>query len=243
MLPQIFAHRGFSSKAPENTMIAFKESLCYEIDGIELDVQMSKDNKLVVIHDETLERTTNGTGFVKDYTYDELSCLDAGSWFSNNFTGEKIPLLEEVLELIRRHDILINIELKNSLIEYENIEREVIEMIKEFNILENTIISSFNHYSLRKVRRLNSDINTAILCEALLYKPTEYLSSIGANAVHTSKTTINKALVDYLNGKGIETRCYTVNDEYYFNTMLEMGVGGIFTDNPKEMLKLRSKIR
>lgn len=241
MFPKIFAHRGLSSKAPENTLSAFKESLCYEIDGIEFDVQMSKDNKLVVIHDERLERTTNGKGFLIDYTYDELSRLDAGSWFSDKFKGEKIPLLEEVLELLMKHNIIINIELKNSLIKYENIEREVIAMIKDFKILNRTIISSFNYYSLRKVRLINSEINIAVLCEALMYNPLEYLSTIGAKAIHTSKSTINKKLVAYLNDNGINTLCYTVNDEYYFNKMFEMGVSGIFTDFPKEMLELRSK--
>lgn len=243
MFPKIFAHRGLSSKAPENTLSAFKGSLCYEIDGIEFDVQMSKDNKLVVIHDERLERTTNGKGFVMDYNYDELSRLDAGSWFSDNFNGEKIPLLEEVLELLMKHNININIELKNSLIEYENIERKVIEMIKDFKMLDRTIISSFNHYSLRKVRLINSEINIAILCEVLMDNPLEYLSAIGANAIHTSKTTINKMLIEYLKNNGIDTRCYTVNDEYYFNKMLGMGVGGIFTDCPKEMLELRTKTK
>lgn len=237
--PKIFAHRGLSSQAPENTMAAFEKALNYNINGIEFDVQMTKDRKLVVIHDERLERTTNGSGYVKDYNYKELLALDAGSWFSTVYSGEKIPLLEDVLELLKNYDLLINIELKNSFIEYEGIEEEVIKLVNSAKVSERVIISSFNHYSLKRIRELESNINIAVLCQAIMYEPIEYLKSVGANALHTSIYTVNKKLIDCLNKNKIEVRCYTVNDELNYKRLCEFGVSGVFTDIPDYLIKLR----
>lgn len=240
--PKIFAHRGLKAGAPENTLSAFKMALEHNIDGVEFDVQMTKDKRLVVIHDETVDRTTNGKGFVKDFAYDELLRLDAGSWFSSDFKEEKIPLLTDVLRLFANRDIAINIELKNSFIEYEGMEEAVLKMIKEFAIEDKIIISSFNHYSIKKVRDLDSNINTAILCDDILYQPTDYIKTVGANAVHTNVYTINKAIVEHLHKNGIRIRCYTVNDEFIVNMMTELGVDGIFTDKSDWMIAKKNSI-
>ena len=111
----VLAHRGYSAKAPENTMAAFELALAVGADGIELDVHMTRDGEIVVIHDDTLDRTTNGKGPVSDQTMAELRELDAGSWFSPEFAGERIPTLKLVLELIKDKDVLLNIEIKTGL--------------------------------------------------------------------------------------------------------------------------------
>lgn len=146
--PIIYGHRGASQYAPENTLASYNRAIEMGADGIEIDVHKSKDGHLIVCHDERVDRTTNGQGYIKDLILKEIKSLDAGSWFSKEFSGEKIPLLEEVLEFVKDKDILLNIELKNGPIFYDGIEDELIRLVRVFNLVENTIISSFNHYSL-----------------------------------------------------------------------------------------------
>ena len=127
---QVFAHRGYSAKYPENTMAAFKAALKFNVDGIELDVHETKDGALVVIHDEKVNRTTNGKGYVKDYTLKQIKELDAGSWFNKNFKGEKIPTLKEVLQLVKPTGKIVNIELKSNIIPYDGMDLKVVELIR-----------------------------------------------------------------------------------------------------------------
>ncbi len=145
---KLAAHRGFSARYPENTMIAFREALKLDIDMIEMDVHMTKDGELVLIHDHTLDRTTNGTGLVRDYTLAELSALDAGSWKGEEFKGEKIPTLREFLELMKDNDLEINVELKDypnlsGAFAYESCDKAM-AMLAEFNMLDRIYINSFS---------------------------------------------------------------------------------------------------
>lgn len=239
-IPEVIAHRGFSGKAPENTLAAFRMAAGLDIDGIEFDVQLTRDNRVVVIHDETLERTTNGKGFVKDHTYDQLKELDAGSWFSKEFEGERIPLLEEVLKFVRGYGFFINIELKTSIFEYQGIEKLVLDSIKGFGMEKRVIISSFNHYSLKRFRELDKKVKTAVLCGGILYEPLEYLRSIGACAIHTHLYNVNESLVSYSKQDNISLRCYTANDEQEMLRLIKLGVNGIFTDYPDLLRRLKS---
>src|SRR6056297_1649122 len=147
----ILGHRGASGMAPENTESAFKKALQSGADGVELDVHLTKDKELVVIHDERVDRTTDGTGYVKDLTLKEIKKLDAGSYFSPQFAGERILTLEEALELARSFK-LINIEIKNMIIKYKDIERELLGTIKKMNLESKVICSSFNHYSVALIK-------------------------------------------------------------------------------------------
>lgn len=119
------AHRGLSGLYPENTMIAFRKAIEADCDGIEMDVHLTRDGVPVVIHDEEVDRTTNGSGYVKDFTYEQLCNLDAGIKFSDEFKGEKIPTLKEFFDFMKDNDKLINIELKNSIIHYEGLEKGI----------------------------------------------------------------------------------------------------------------------
>ena len=129
---KLFAHRGVSGEAPENTLAALKAAAESGAHGIELDVQLTKDAQIVVIHDETIDRTTNGTGYVKDMTWEQLRTYDAGSWFHPSFKGESIPSLEEVLDVVTAHheSMIINIELKNDQIDYPQLEEKVLDLLK-----------------------------------------------------------------------------------------------------------------
>lgn len=142
------AHRGASAVCPENTMVAFERSLQLGATGIETDVQLSSDGKLVLIHDETLSRTAGAEGWVKDNSVEELRTLDAGAWFHADFAGERIPSLDELFDLVRGKNILLNLELKNGIISYKGMEEKIIQAIRDWDMEQQVILSSFNHASL-----------------------------------------------------------------------------------------------
>ena len=141
-----FAHRGFSGKYPENTMLAFEKAIEVGADGIELDVQLTKDGEIVIIHDETIDRTTDGKGYVIDYTYEELSKFEASYIYRGKVGFNKIPTLKEYFELVKDLDFITNIELKTGINEYLGIEEKVYQLIKEYKLEKKVIISSFNPF-------------------------------------------------------------------------------------------------
>lgn len=230
--PLIYAHRGASCYAPENTMISFKKAVTMGADGIEIDVHMSKDGYLVVCHDEKVDRTTNGNGYIKDINMKELKELDAGSWFGKEFTGEKIPLLDEVLELIKSENLLLNIELKNGPIFYDNLEKNVVNKVKDYGLEENVIISSFNHYSLLQTKKLEPRIKTGILYIAGMVSPWKYAKSIGADAIHPLFLTINKEVTEECLRNDIMVNPFTVDRESDMILMRKINVTSIITNCP-----------
>lgn len=230
--PLIYAHRGASCYAPENTMASFNKAVEMGADGIEIDVHMSKDGYLIVCHDEKVDRTTNGNGYIKDINMKELKKLDAGSWFGKEFTGEKIPLLAEVLELVKSENLLLNIELKNGPIFYDNLEKNVVNLIRDFGLVENVIISSFNHYSLLGIKKLEPKLKTGILYIAGMVAPWKYAKSIGADAIHPLYVTINKEVVEDCIKNGIMVNPFTVDRESDMILMRKINVTGIITNCP-----------
>lgn len=227
-----FAHRGSSAICPENTMAAFTKGLEQGATGIETDVQMTKDGRLVLIHDESVARTTGAEGLVKDYTYDELAKLDAGSWFGADFQGERIPLLEELLELTKNHGTIVNIELKNGSIQYPELEKRVIETVRHYNMSEQIVISSFNHYSLVECKHIDPEIRTGLLYGEGLYKPWEYAKLAKADALHAYHRAVLPEWVEEAKQQGVVYHPWTVNDEEQMKTLIDAGVAGIITDYP-----------
>ncbi len=242
--PLIIAHRGASAYAPENTMASFSKAIEMKSDGIELDVHMTKDKTLVVCHDEKVDRTTNGKGFIKDFTLEEIKKLDAGSWFSEEFKEEKIPKLEEVLELLKdKDDIILNIELKNAPILYEGIEEKVIGMISEYNMEDRVIISSFNHYSLLEIKKINSRIKTGALYMAGLVEPWIYAKRIKVDALHP--LFYNLMVPELIEGcfeNGIMLNPFTVDDEKYIAALVNLKINGIITNYPDRAVKIRDSM-
>lgn len=227
-----FAHRGSSAICPENTMAAFAKGLEQGATGIETDVQMTKDGRLVLIHDESVARTTGAEGLVKDYTYDELAKLDAGSWFGADFQGERIPLLEELLELTKNRGTIVNIELKNGSIQYPELEKRVIETVRQYNMSEQVVISSFNHYSLVECKHIDPEIRTGLLYGEGLYKPWEYAKLAKADALHAYHRAVLPEWVEEAKQHGVVYHPWTVNDEEQMKTLIDAGVAGIITDYP-----------
>lgn len=204
---KIWAHRGNSFDSAENTMDAFKLAISEEVDGIELDVQLTKDGKVVVCHDETINRVSNGKGLLKDYTLKELKQFN----FSKTPGKiERIPTLEEVLKLINNKPITLNIELKNSFYAYEGMEQKVIDLVHKYNV--DVVYSSFNHYSMLKIKELDPNAKTGLLYDACIVNPAKYANSLKADYLHPS---INCLLLsnpkDY---KDIPINVWTVNTKY-----------------------------
>jgi len=228
----VFGHRGAAGHAPENTLISFSKALEMGCDGIELDVHLSKDNEIIVCHDERVDRTTDGIGFIKDLSTKEIKSLDAGKWYRGDYHGQSIPTLEEVIELIGDKNIMINIELKSGPIIYKGIEERVVEFINKYGLKDRVIVSSFNHYSLYAIKQFDNGIKTGALYMAGLYNPWEYASIMKADAIHPYFFSVNADIVKGCIEKGIMVNPYTVNDEKYLSLMAQMGVSGIITDFP-----------
>lgn len=236
--PIVFAHRGFSGLYPENTLLAFKKALELGVTGIELDVQLTKDGHIVVIHDEKLERTTNGHGLVVQYTLAELRELDAGSWFSPHQEGLVIPTLEEVLELIENYPIILNIELKTGIVDYPALEEKVLAMVKEFDLADRVLYSSFNHYSIKKIKDLDATARTGVLYMEGIYEPWDYARWINADALHPLFYVVRPELIAGAHAAGIDVNTFTLDDETLMRRMIQCGVDGIFTNYPDRLLKI-----
>lgn len=234
---KVFAHIGFSYKYPENTLLAFKEALKLDIYGIELDVHKSKDGKLVVIHDEDIKRTFKGNGKVKDYTFEELRNFKCNKEEFENNEDCKIPLLEDIFNLIKDKDIVLNIEIKNDVIDYENIEIDVLDLIKEYNLERKILISSFNHKTLEKVKNLDGNIKLGVLYEKEMPNIIDIATSLNAYAIHPSKSLVSKELVEKAHNEGVKVNVYTVNEKEDIDRLKNYGVDAIFTDQAKRALE------
>lgn len=234
----IFGHRGYAALYPENTMISFKEALNAGADGIELDVQLSLDGELVVIHDPTVDRTTDGTGFVRELSLEELRKLNAAN---NSKTVEfaGIPTLREVMEWLSGTNLLLNIELKNAIYPYEGMEEKVIELIREFGLEDRVILSSFNHYSLVYCYRLAPDIETAPLYSDGLYMPWVYAESIRAKSIHPKFRAAPDGIIKQCQEAGIAVRPYTVNRKGDMKRLFKAGCSAFITDDPDLAIQLR----
>ena len=173
MKAKIIAHRGASADYPENTMIAFRRAIGLNVDGIELDVHMSKDGEIFVIHDAFLERTTDGTGFVCEHTKDEILKLRADKLIpQNEWVG--VPTLKDVLLLVKETQIFISIELKYANIPYLGFEERVLEEVYDCGMQDRVIITSFNHYALKRVKEIAPELDTGLIHVAAIFDPHIY---------------------------------------------------------------------
>ena len=232
----IYAHRGSSGTHPENTLSAFKHAANLPIQGVEFDVHLTKDCKLVVIHDEKINRTSNGKGFIKDLTLEELRTYDFGSWFSQEFKGEKIPLLSEVLQVFSDTNHHINIELKTDVIAYEGIVEKTLQLLESMGLQSRVVISSFNHDTIREVKQLAPHIETATLSMKEFADPFEYVHTIPADALHLSLRTARRPSTEKVIRQGVPVRVFTVNHIKHIAPLKNIGVHAIFTDFPEKML-------
>ncbi|MGO1820040.1 MAG: glycerophosphodiester phosphodiesterase [Senegalia sp. (in: firmicutes)] len=241
MKPIIYAHRGAKGYRPENTMAAFKLAMEMGADGIETDIHLSKDGYLVLIHDEKVDRTTTKKGYIKDMTLDQIKLLDAGSKFSEEFAGEEIPTLEELIILTKDTDIILNIEIKNNKMNYPKIEEKLVELIKKYKIEERVIISSFNHNTIYKIKELDENLKTGILYSRNIKRPIRFAKNIREDALHPKHKRVDFKLMIKAKLTGLEINTFTINNTKQMNKMFKYRVDGIITDYPDKAIEFRKR--
>lgn len=220
----VFGHRGAPTVFPENSLAGFKYALAHHIDGLEFDVHLSKDQIPVVIHDETLDRTTNGKGRVHNYTFRQL----------RNFhltNGEPIPTLAEVLNLLSNKDVYANLELKTNKIHYPKIEEIVLQMVNNTDLVHPMIYSSFDLQTLRNCRKIDPHQNYNFLSSHRIFHPEKTIKKEGLSGLH----------LKHYQSAGFPQRVWTVNDERKAKLLLSHGITGIITDDFEKITQLRDQ--
>ncbi len=236
-MTKFFGHRGYSGKYPENTLLAFEKAIEAGVDGIELDVQLSKDGYMPVIHDESVDRTTNGKGWVKDFSMDELKTLDASAAFTGKYGKVQIPTLDEVLALVKDYDIVTNIELKTGVFEYEGLEEKVAECVRKYNLCDKVIISSFNHFSVMRMRKAAPELKCGFLFESWLIDAGKYCNTHGIPCFHPNFRNLIPSVVAEAKQYGLEINTYTVNTLEDFNRLAALDVDVAIGNYPELIIK------
>ena len=228
---EIWAHRGASARQPENTLAAFSAAMAAGADGVEFDVQLSADGVPVVIHDEKVERTHNGSGWVSDYPLAELQALRSRQKKNADHHTTRIPTLAEVLDLLVAGTQKINIELKNSVKAYKGLERQVLAQIAERKLGGRVVLSSFNHYSLQRLRERGWKGELAAVHDGMLREPWRYFRELDVQAVHPPRHVLMvPGFVTRAHRAGFLVRVWTVNKTALRRRCVRLGVDGIFTD-------------
>jgi glycerophosphoryl diester phosphodiesterase len=236
---RVIAHRGFSGHAPENTLVAIRQAIEVGADMVEIDVTVTSDGHVILLHDETLDRTTDGQGLPTEKTLDEIRRLDAGSWFGPDYAGEKIPTLSEALETVKDR-ILINIEIKSEALEH-GVVPKVAALIVEHGMLDRVVVSSFSPEALRLMKITDPAVITATLFNKELHTdrdPLEIIMEVGSHGFNISGKRLTAEMVERCHKHGIPVAVYTVNEPSEMRRLMELGVDAVFTDYPDQMLEV-----
>ncbi|RMG85713.1 MAG: glycerophosphodiester phosphodiesterase [Chloroflexi bacterium] len=237
----VFGHRGASHDAPMNTLPAFELALAQGADGVELDVQLTRDGHLVVIHDESVDATTNGHGFVRDMTLAQLRELDSGSWFGSQFANTQIPTLDEVFETLGRR-IIINVEIKSKSLRPTNIEAKVAEVIRRHAMQKHVIVSSFNPMALRRFRKQMPDVDIGYLhAPNLPFYLSWLMLGIAYQADHPYEQSVDEQYMQNARLKNHPVNVWTVNDPERARVLNALGVHSIMTDMPAVIIEALSR--
>ncbi|UTR14390.1 glycerophosphodiester phosphodiesterase [Salipaludibacillus sp. LMS25] len=240
---KIIAHRGNKRHAPENTMAAFRSATRYPVDGIEFDLQWTKDKIPVVIHDPTIDRTTNGCGAVSSYTLAELKQFDAGILFDEAFLGERIPTFSQVLMWASNRTFQLHVELKKQTIQTEGFVERCIEDIKKHDMIKRVIISSFYHPYLAEVKNRCPDLQTAFLTKVPVLRAVKYAKKIQADAIHIRHSYHAMSYYRRWSRKGLTVRVYNVHTIKEALRCAARHVDAIITNDPKTMTETFKKKR
>ncbi|HLZ13838.1 MAG TPA: glycerophosphodiester phosphodiesterase family protein [Candidatus Acidoferrum sp.] len=235
----LIAHRGASGYAPENTLAAFRKAVAMGLSFIETDLQLSRDARFVAIHDDTVNRTTNGQGGVHDLTLAELRRLDAGSWFGSSFAGERIPTLEEILEFAKRHDVVFYLELKPG--GSWGGEHALIGALRESGEIARVVVISFDSALVAAVRRVEPTLMTGLLFDGQFEKPIERTLEIGARQLVIRGDLVTPALIAEARRNDLQVICWTVNHPAHMRLLASAGVAGIMSDYPDRLNAVQPK--
>ena len=235
----LIAHRGASGYAPENTMAAFRKAVAMGLNFIETDLQLSRDARFVAIHDDTVNRTTNGQGSVHDLSLAELRRLDAGSWFGSSFTGERIPTLEEILDFAKRHDVVFYLELKPG--GSWGGEHALIGALRESGEIPRVVVISFDAVIVAAVRKAEPTLMTGLLYEGQNEKPIEKALEIGARQLVIRGDLVTPAMIAEAKRNDLQVICWTVNHPAHMRLLAAAGVDGIMSDYPDRLIATLKK--
>jgi len=235
----VIAHRGASGHAPENTLAAFRKAVSLGAAFIETDLQLSRDAHFVAIHDETVSRTTGGQGAVKDLTLAELRTLDAGSWFGSEFSGERIPTLEEILDFSKKYDAVFYLELKPS--GTWGGEHALIGALRESGEIPRSVVISFDSAILESLRKIEPTLMTGLLYDGQIEKPVDRAVEIGARQLAVRGDLVTPALLAEARSKDLQVVCWTVNHPAHMRLLIDAGVDGIMSDYPDRLVATQKK--
>jgi glycerophosphoryl diester phosphodiesterase len=230
--PLVIAHRGASAERPENTLSAFERAAELGAPWVELDVQLTRDDQLVVIHDSTLDRTTDGHGGVRDHTLAELERLDAGRWFAPACAGERIPTLAAVLAWARHRRIGVDIEIKNGPIFYDGIVEGVLATIKATGTTDQVLVTSFDHHAIAHLRQLDQAIATGLLYAARPLDPVDLAHRAGADVVLPECAYVVADDVRAVHAADLGFATWATSDPALLARLAELGVDAVATDHP-----------
>lgn len=239
--PLLIGHRGYPARFPENTLAAFEGAIQAGCDMIELDVTLTKDRKVVVIHDDTLDRTTNGRGLVREHTLAHIKQLDAGSWFDGRFAAERVPELSEVMKLTAGR-CMLNIEIKASAFEADSpadaIERQVVKLVTTNGVVDRVIISSFDRRILERIAAMDAPPPLAFISDRRLDQGVlDFLIAIRAFSYHPRFTSLDREQLQQLHAAGLNVFPWTINTRKEAEELRALGVDGLICN---ELRILRS---
>ena len=243
----VIAHRGASAYYPENTLPSFEGAIAMGADMVELDVQLSSDNEVVVFHDEKISRCTDGRGKIADHTLAKLKKLDAGSWYDKKFKNARIPTLAEVLGVCK-NKIAVNIEIKTEAVGkmfFGGIEEECLKIVEQAGMRKHVVFSSFDPRAIMHLKQIDDTVTVAVLFEKKHYGsklPSDIIESVGADTFNCSCAEFNKTWLANIKSNNIPVNIYTVNDEKNMKRFINMGVNGIFTNNPDILKRVLTDI-
>lgn len=230
----VVAHRGASGHAPENTLASFKKAVELGARFIETDLQLSRDARFVAIHDATLDRTTNGHGSVYNFTLSELRQLDAGSWFSSEFAGQRLPTMEEILRFAREHDVVFYLELKPC--PAWGAEHALVGALRDAGEAARIVVMSFDGSTIAAVRRLEPNVMTGLLMDVAVPGAVEHAVAVGARQLALHGSLVTPELLTQAKRRDIQVVVWTINHPAHMQALIEAGVDGIITDYPDRLL-------
>jgi len=228
------AHRGASGYAPENTIAAFKRAVAQGVTFIETDLHLTRDAHFVAIHDESVERTTNGHGPIQQLTLAEARRLDAGSWFASEFMGERIPTLEEILEFARKNDVVFYLEIKPGA--FWGGEHALIGALRNSTEIPRVVVISFEPAILASLRQIEPMLMTGLLYDGKIEKPFDKAQEIGVRQIAIRGDLVTPNFLQEAHHRDLQVICWTINAPAHMRLLVSAGVDGIMSDYPDRLL-------
>ncbi|MGZ9583991.1 glycerophosphodiester phosphodiesterase [Paenibacillus marinisediminis] len=236
-VPLIIAHRGSAGEAPENTLGSFRLALEQHCDAIELDIQLTKEGIPVVIHDATVNRTTNGRGAVHEMTLEQIQALDAGSWFDSKYAGERVPTLAEVFDLVPA-SIMINVEIKQ--FHDDRTVPQLLKLLEAYDRFDSVVVSSFDHKCLKRLKEADDRVKIGLLYNASFVDHAAMAGLVGVPvySLHPQGNHIGPEDITGAQQAGLRVYPYTINQVEHYKLAIHFGVDGIITDYPGRLYSM-----